>query len=136
MDIAATQLESILMHLLEPDAASARIAQGLLSLPPRAAVGYRIAMFRAIVGDDFACALNLPETTLFDRTLARLQIAWFRAYTQTARWPIIGALQLSFHTAVARAAAGASQVTAGVRAVRTLGAIARRLGRDRAAASI
>lgn len=99
---AAVHLESHLMHLLQPDKASAGVARGLLSLPPSGSFGYRCAMFRAIVGNDFADALQLPVPSGAARLIAQCQLWYFRVYTMTASWPLLGPMQRRFHQSVVR----------------------------------
>ena len=68
MRLAKARLESIILHLLQPDELSVRVATHLLKAPyahlsaPRAARGFELSaqMTRLLVGDELGDALGLP----------------------------------------------------------------------------
>ena len=54
-------LESIVMHLLEPDKHSVAVAHHLLKAPGASAWSYRAVLCRRFLGDPLADALQLPQ---------------------------------------------------------------------------
>ena len=57
---AKAMLESIVMHLLEPDKHSVAVAHHLLKAPGASAWGYRAVLCRRFLGDPLSDALRLP----------------------------------------------------------------------------
>ena len=105
LDHSKAALESIVMHLLEPDDDSRAVAHHLLLAPGRGAFGqqFRHILCRRFLGDELADALSIHRHGGFD-CLVTLFLWTMRAYTYCLRVKILAGPLMRLHRwALARA---------------------------------
>ncbi|KAJ8605745.1 hypothetical protein CTAYLR_008473 [Chrysophaeum taylorii] len=101
---AKATLESIFMHILEPDDYSRALAQNILRLPPQSLLpyAYRAALFRVLLGNQLADALHLPPTTTVVRARVALVQLTFFVYSRLLTFPVIRHVFIASHALAMR----------------------------------
>jgi len=105
---AKASLESIIMHILEPDDHSIALAHHVLRAPPsfifpRFAFAFRAQLCRLLLGPGLADALHLPNHPLYSPSrlcVVGIQLAC-QTYSIFLDLPLIGSILLSLHTRLA-----------------------------------
>lgn len=85
---AKAMLESIVMHLLEPDKHSVAVAHHLLKAPGASVWSYRAVLCRRFLGDPLADALQLPTSSSvcgWERAASVVQLWVLRLYSTLGR---------------------------------------------------
>jgi hypothetical protein len=93
-------LESVVMHLLEPDAHSVAVAHHLLKAPGARAWGYRAVLCRRFLGNPLADALQLPVPTSWyswEWGASAAHLFMLRGYTALGHWSVTRRLLLRLH---------------------------------------
>ncbi|KAJ1454251.1 hypothetical protein M885DRAFT_522069 [Pelagophyceae sp. CCMP2097] len=105
-ETAKARLESVFMHIVEPDEGSRSLAKSLLAAPgggsqESRAFLMRCALCRAFIGDGLADALELPNER--PRRVVAI-LAFLRVYVFCLEAPLLGTLVAWFHVALLRLA--------------------------------
>lgn len=95
-------LESILMHVLEPDGTSRALVQRVLGCSPGTPGTSRSEMFRFLVGDSLGDALELPRASAIVYAWAWFHFQSVRLYTFACSLPVLGDFLLWLHTRMLR----------------------------------
>ena len=97
---AKAMLESVVMHLLEPDEHSVAVAHHLLKAPGARGWGYRAVLCRRFLGDPLSDALQLPAPDswcAWEWGASAAQLFTLRGYTALGRWGVTRRLLLWMH---------------------------------------
>lgn len=92
--VAKARLESIILHILEPDGDSRKLARGMLAAPSGgdasgAAFAGRAAFCRAMIGDELADGLGLPRAPAPPRIIRCIRL-YLRCLGFCCRLPVLG----------------------------------------------
>jgi len=104
VDRAKAALESIVMHLLEPDEDSRAVARHLLQVPRNGrGTAFRHHLCRKFLGDKLADALKLPYST-FWQAFTYVFLLFIRLYSLATRIPYLKNRFFNFHYQMIRRA--------------------------------